>query len=51
MADWKQAYRSLYYEGAPAPDDPVLVPGKTALLVIDVQNTYLERPDPATAAR
>jgi biuret amidohydrolase len=48
MAGWKQAYRSLYYEGAPDPADPVLVPGKTALLVIDVQNTYLERPDPST---
>ncbi len=48
MAGWKHSYRSLYYEGAPAPDDPVLLSGKTALLVIDVQNTYLERPDPST---
>jgi len=47
MAHWKTAFRSLYYEGAPEPEDPVLVRGKTALLVIDVQNTYLERPDPA----
>ena len=31
--------------GAPEPDDPVLDPKETALLVIDVQNTYLERPD------
>jgi nicotinamidase-related amidase len=45
---WKTAYRSLYYQGAPEPDDPVLVKGRTALLVIDVQNTYLVKPDPAT---
>jgi nicotinamidase-related amidase len=46
--NWKTSYRSLYYEGAPEPDDPVIVPNETALLVIDVQNTYLERPDRAT---
>lgn len=46
--DWKTAYRSLYYRGAPEPEDPVLLAGKVALLVIDMQNTYLERPDPAT---
>ena len=45
---WKTARRSFYYQGAPEPDDPVLEKGKVALLVIDVQNTYLERPDPAT---
>lgn len=45
---WKQRHRSLYYAAAPEPDDPVIVPSETALLVIDVQNTYLERPDPAT---
>jgi nicotinamidase-related amidase len=44
---WKTAYRSLYYRGAPEPDDPVLNPEETALLVIDVQNVYLERPDRA----
>ena len=48
MTGWKSAFRSFYYEGAPEPEDPVLVAGKTALLVIDVQNTYLERPDPST---
>lgn len=42
---WKTEYRSLYYIGAPEPDDPVLVPAQTAILVIDVQNTYLERLD------
>jgi nicotinamidase-related amidase len=46
--NWKTAFRSIYYDGAPEPDDIVLVPHRTALLVIDVQNTYLERPDRAT---
>ena len=41
---WKTAFRSLYYDGAPAPDDLVLPFKATALLVIDIQNTYLERP-------
>ncbi len=44
---WKTGYRSIYYEGAPEPDDLVLPPKETALLVIDIQNTYLERPDRA----
>ena len=48
MAPWKTARRSLYYRDAPEPDDPVLERGRLGLLVIDVQNTYLERPDPAT---
>ena len=48
MPAWKTAYRSLYYRDAPEPDDPVLLRGRLALLVIDVQNTYLQRPDPAT---
>ena len=45
---WKTEFRSLYYLDAPEPDDPVIVPAQTALLVIDVQNTYLQRPDRAT---
>ena len=45
---WKTEFRSLYYDGAPEPDDPKLNPKETALLVIDVQNTYLVRPDRAT---
>jgi nicotinamidase-related amidase len=49
---WKTAYRSFYYRDAPAPEDIVLVPVATALLVIDIQNTYLEpKPDPADDAR
>ncbi len=42
---WKTAYRSIYYDGAPEPADPDLTPAATALLIIDVQNTYLARPD------
>jgi len=45
---WKTRNRSFYYEGAPEPDDLDLKPAETALLVIDVQNTYVERPDRAT---
>ena len=43
---WKTDYRSIYYVGAPEPDDPDLAPAQTALLVIDVQNTYLDPPRP-----
>jgi biuret amidohydrolase len=42
---WKTAFRSIYYDGAPEPADPDLTPSTTALLIIDVQNTYLVRPD------
>jgi len=45
---WKTEFRSLYYLGAPEPADPVIVPAETAFLIIDVQNTYLARPDPGT---
>jgi nicotinamidase-related amidase len=44
---WKTAYRSIYYQDAPEPEDPQLAFAETALLVIDIQNTYLDRPDPA----
>ncbi|MEL6267930.1 MAG: isochorismatase family cysteine hydrolase [Pseudomonadota bacterium] len=44
---WKTAYRSFYYEGAEAPADIVLDPATTAVLVIDIQNTYLEDKDTA----
>lgn len=46
---WKTAWRSFYYAGAPEAPDPVLVKGKVALLVIDVQNTYLARPEDRSA--
>jgi nicotinamidase-related amidase len=36
--NWKTAYRSFYYEGAPEPEDLALPPAETALLCIDVQN-------------
>jgi nicotinamidase-related amidase len=45
---WKTANRSLYYALAPEPDDPELNPATTALLVIDVQNIYVGRPDRAS---
>ena len=45
---WKTDYRSIYYANAPEPETPVLTVRDTALLVIDVQNTYLQRPDRAT---
>jgi nicotinamidase-related amidase len=49
---WKTTYRSFYYQDAPEPEDIVLPPAETALLVIDIQNTYLEpKPDPADDAR
>lgn len=49
---WKTRHRSFYYEGAPEPADPVLGAGDTALLSIDVQNTYMQVPeDPAERAR
>ncbi len=52
MSDWKHAYRSFYYETAEPPDDIVMPPEETALLVIDIQNTYMEiDPDPVEAER
>jgi nicotinamidase-related amidase len=52
MSNWKTAFRSFYYENAEPPEDIKLVKQETALLVIDIQNTYLEIPhDDAEAAR
>ncbi len=51
MSNWKTAFRSFYYETAEEPEDIVLDPASTALLVIDIQNTYLEAPDDDTEAR
>ena len=49
---WKTDWRSFYYETADEPEDIVLEAPRTALLVIDIQNTYLELPeDPAEARR
>lgn len=42
---WKTAHRSFYYATADEPDDIRLDPASTALLVIDIQNTYLEPKD------
>lgn len=43
--NWKTSWRSFYYENAEEPDDIILVPAETALLVIDIQNTYMEVPE------
>lgn len=52
MSDWKTSYRSFYYENAEQPEDKVLPAPQTALLVIDIQNTYMETdPDPLEAKR
>ncbi len=40
--NWKTAYRSFYYANAEDPEDIRLNPASTALLVIDVQNTYMQ---------
>jgi nicotinamidase-related amidase len=49
---WKTAYRPFYYDDAPEPEDIVLPPARTALLVIDIQNAYMApKPDPADDAR
>ena len=45
MSNWKNNYRSFYYENAPEPDDIILKRESSALLVIDIQNTYLEPDD------
>ena len=50
MSDWKTAYRSFYYDTAEDPDDIQLNADHTALLVIDIQNTYLEVADDAREA-
>tara|TARA_B100000900_G_scaffold200228_1_gene169763 strand:- start:630 stop:1301 length:672 start_codon:yes stop_codon:yes gene_type:complete len=52
MLDWKTSFRSFYYANAEPPDDIILKNEHTALLVIDIQNTYLEPDDdPGEAAR
>ena len=42
---WKNNYRSFYYQGAPEPEDMVIKADETALLVIDIQNKYMEVPE------
>ena len=49
---WKTMCRSFYYQGAPEPDDIILKAAETALLVIDIQNKYMQIPeDPAESKR
>jgi len=45
--NWKTAYRSFYYQGAPEPDDLALAPAQTAMLSIDVQNIYMRESEDA----
>jgi nicotinamidase-related amidase len=45
--NWKTAYRSFYYQGAPQPDDLALAPAQTAMLSIDVQNIYMRESEDA----
>jgi len=50
--NWKTDYRSFYYENASEPLDLCLPADETALLSIDVQNTYLRTSDdPVERAR
>jgi len=49
---WKTAYRSIYYQDAPEPENLVLSGAETAMLCIDVQNYSLEpKEDPAERTR
>ncbi|NEV62606.1 cysteine hydrolase family protein [Thiorhodococcus minor] len=49
---WKTSHRSFYYENAPEPDVPTLLPHETAMLCIDVQNYgMVQHEDPAERAR
>lgn len=50
MSEWKTAWRSFYYETAEEPDDIQLAKAETALLIIDIQNTYLETPEDVAEA-
>ena len=50
--NWKNDYRSFYYEDAPEPADLLLPADETAMLSIDVQNTYMTPSDnPVERAR
>ena len=51
MQNWKKAFRSFYYETAEDSEDIVLVRKRTAVLVINIQNTYLEPKDDPEEAR
>ena len=50
--NWKTRFRSFYYENAEEPGNISLASAETVLLVIDIQNTYLQPDDdPVEAAR
>lgn len=44
---WRRRNRSFYTRDFPEPADPELAAGRVGLLVVDVQNVYVEEPDPA----
>ncbi len=46
--NWKIEHRSFYYANAPEPDDMLLPAQETVLLVIDIQNTYMQAPEDAS---
>ncbi|MBU2967325.1 cysteine hydrolase [Amphritea sp. 2_MG-2023] len=48
MSSWKTSNRSFYYKEAPEPENPIIITGEVALLIIDVQNTYIGRNTPDT---
>ncbi len=50
MSNWKTAYRSFYYAHVKEPDDIALQNNNTAVLIIDVQNTYMKKPSNAKEA-
>ena len=50
--NWKTNFRSFYYQHAEPPEDIILPAHETALLVIDIQNTYMKvSADPGEAER
>ena len=50
--NWKTDFRSFYYQHAEPPEDIILPVHETALLVIDIQNTYMQvSADPGEAER
>jgi len=44
VSNWKTGFRSFYYEHTPDPEDILLDASRTALLVIDIQNAYMQVP-------
>lgn len=45
--DWKRRHRSFYTRDFPDPGDPEPERGRVTLLVVDLQQVYVDSPDPA----